>query len=517
MAIDRFLPLAPAAVLLLGAFLMQVVVPHLPPRGRLFSAPLLPLLVLPILANRSFQSGRADAPTLLSGWGLDSALTLRADAFSLAFLILVVLLLFALVLAEGTAPSSASRRMALSFLLAAGASLVFVAANGLMVGYALIVFDAIGALIWLIQERATAAIFRLLLSIVTTAALTLYGLPADSTFTHLFLVLVYWLRLGLYPFLEAGILSSRKGGQQMLWFSLSTTIGAYLVMRFPLVQPVPAAILWLVVVVMFLNGLVAWLSTRREVLLGRLFLTQMLWIMLVAPVPALVAVGLTLALTTALAAMWLVPPPGRPNLGERNWPWLYATPALATLSIVGLPFTLGWMAYSQLYARLAGDGLSAMLGVITLAEGLALAALLNYWRDLLGQPETNDLASAAGLIVAAPFLVPGLSLVALQALIGQAVNTRFDWPTPVLLMVGAGWAWAALLSYGHGRWLLRLPLSERQIVGILEITWTMRPIIDGLDQAARLILRLRLVLEGEHYLGWAILIALTGIIVLLLS
>lgn len=516
MAMDWSYPLAPAVFLLLGAFLMQTVGPRLPALLRYYLTLLIPAAMLPILANPNFRSAADQAPTVLSGWGQSGALTLRVDGFSLVFLMLVALLLFVLCLAEGPVPGVSGRKVGLMFAVAAAASLIFVAANGLTASYALLLFDAVGAVFWLARRRVDLAVLRLLLSLFSAAALALFGLPAAASFSAGLLAVAWWLRLGLYPYLEAGIAEVEDDSERILWVALSTAVAIYLVARFPAGEGLPAAIYWLVALVMALNGLKGWLTAERTTLLVHLALVQASLVLLAGPLAGAMAAALALTVSTGLAALWLTPRLGRPNLAERSWPWLYAAPALATLSLLGVPFTLGWIARSEIYGQALDSEYGLVVTLAVLAEGLALAGLWRYWRDLLRPAESNGLASAAGLVAAVPFLVPGVAAVVLEALTKEAAATRFDWPLPVLLAMGAIWLWAIFLGAGRGRWLARSPLWLGRLEQALHLEWAIAGLGRGLDYLARFILRVRLMVEGEHYLGWALLVTLTGVILWLL-
>lgn len=518
MAMDWSYPLAPAVFLLLGAFLMQTVGPRLPALLRYYLTLLIPAAMLPILANPNFRSAADQAPTVLSGWGQSGALTLRVDGFSLVLLMLVALLLFVLLLAEGPVPGVSGRKAGLMFAVAAAGSLIFVAANGLTASYALLLFDTLGAfrVAWLGRRRVDLAVLRLLLSLFSAAALALFGIPAAASFSGGLLAVAWWLRLGLYPYLEAGLAPVEDDSERILWVALSTAVAIYLVARFPAGEGLPAAIYWLVALVMALNGLKGWLTAERTTLLVHLALVQASLVLLAGPLAGAAAAALALTVSTGLAALWLTPRLGWPNLAERSWPWLYAAPALATLSLLGMPFTLGWIARSEIYAQALDSEHGLVVTLAVLAEGLALAGLWRYWRDLLRPAESNGLASAAGLVAAVPFLAPGVAGVVLEALTKEAAATRFDWPLPVLLAIGAIWLWAVFLGAGRGRWLARAPLLLGRVEQALRLDWAVAGLGRGLDYLARFILRVRLMVEGEHYLGWALLVTLTGVILWLL-
>jgi hypothetical protein len=521
MAIDWSSPLGPAVLLLFGALLMWLFGPHLVAQLRYFLALLIPVAVVPILLVPGFLSKRSDMPVILSTWGLGESLAMRADRLSLVFLFLVLLLLLVIVLMQGQRVSLPRGQLPLALALGAAASLVLVAANRLTVGYTLLVFDVLGFVFWLRRERVKLATARLLLSLITTSALALNGLAGSGSYAALGLGFAFWLRLGLYPFVEAGLGSTTDNPGQdnsgrLLWFGLSIAVGIYLPARVPLGSALPGLLTGLVVAVMMLNGLLAWLADQQTALAVRLALTQASLALLIGPLSPSLAGALASTVTPALVVFWLSPRLGRPRLAERYWPWLYAAPALATASILGLPFTSGWVTHSEIYALLAERGHGNVMAAAVLAEGVALAALWHYWSDLLRPSESNVVASAASLVAAVPFLVPGLALVILEALSNQALGVRPELPAVIWLAMAGLWLTTVFLAAGRRRWLNSIVGPAGQLAPILDLGWAFAGLGRGLDYVARRMLRFRLAVEGEHYLGWLVLLALTGVLVVLL-
>jgi hypothetical protein len=76
--------------------------------------------------------------------------------------------------------------------------------------------------------------------------------------------------------------------------------------------------------------------------------------------------------------------------------------------------------------------------------------------------------------------------------------------------------WALFLGYGRLRLMHALPFSPRTLVHNARLTWLMQSAGRALEAVGRLALRVRAVLEGEHYLAWALVIALGLALILLL-
>jgi hypothetical protein len=76
--------------------------------------------------------------------------------------------------------------------------------------------------------------------------------------------------------------------------------------------------------------------------------------------------------------------------------------------------------------------------------------------------------------------------------------------------------WALFLGYGRPRFLDWIPISRATLMSILRIGWLLRVLGHVLDTLGRGLLRIRAVIEGEHYLAWAILLILgLGLAILL--
>jgi hypothetical protein len=66
--------------------------------------------------------------------------------------------------------------------------------------------------------------------------------------------------------------------------------------------------------------------------------------------------------------------------------------------------------------------------------------------------------------------------------------------------------WALFLGYGRRRLLGALPFPVLGLMAVLRLGWLVRGLARVLDALSRILLRLRVVIEGQHYLAWAILL-----------
>ena len=503
-----FSPLAPTVMFLVGAF----VVAELPRKSHVslgFSLVILALLVSRLVFQLPISY--EDAPQVFSGWGDGSGLTMRIDGLSIAFLLIPALLLVALMWAHQ------ARDHLVLLATASGASAVFVAANGISFSYALLLFDMAGCFFWLRRAQPNLAIMRMILALTTTSVLMLAGLQQSLGLADQILALILWFRVGLLPFVEVTYarVEADKSGDLMVWFALSTAVGVYIGARF-LAIPLPRFVIILLIAVMLLNAGLAWLTNtqQRKTRLLYMILIKPALAFLIAPIVAEVSITLGLVYTLSLGILWLTPQLGRPNIRQRHWLWVYTAPFLATLSLIAFPLTVGWLASEWLYADLWASGQTVLVSAVLLAEGVALSVLYHYWQWLWAGDGVDGVAVRAALILAVPFLVPWLGGETFSIITGFDLLNRSSGP-PVSIWFTVGIIWLIALGFGLGRRAIMgaLPFNPG---AMLRLTWLWPYAGYYVDWVGRGVLRLKSVLEGMHYLGWAFLVALAGILVVVL-
>ena len=551
MLLSYFSPLAPAAILLLSALVLLIGGPRLPqtwrnhPGIRYFGAPaLVGLAGLSLLAIRLATDPDAltDELQILSGWNFvtsESAatLTVRADLLSLPFLIVVILVLLAVTLLHfdplaSTTDDIYGIKIVSWLIIGAGACFLFVAANGLTLIYAIMAFDTLTGFYWLSQKHPDLGVARLFLGILTSGAILLASLTLATAPTAAFILLgiALWLRLGLYPFLEVAIHPHWRSDARLIYFGLTITVGLYLTIR-TVGQPLPELIRWLIVLTALLGGLLAWLTSLRQndevaesaqetrsALLTWLILTEVLVILVAQPLSSGAMAAFAVGLILSLVALWVTPALGRPRLKEQAWSWPYLPAAAATLTLIGAPFSLGWVAKLSMYEAFLAGNQPVMIGVVILAEALAFSGLVRYWFTLAGGDETNSWWSTIGILAMVPFLTPGLGPFIFSALTQSNLSI-----SQVELSIGAVAITiivpviGSLLGYFRREIIERLHIPTRMVVAIASLAW-----LPGWGQilfkeAGKFGLRVRVILEGQHYMGWAIFTALVGALVILLS
>ncbi len=456
------------------------------------------------------------APTVFSSWGTGDGMTIRLDGMSLAFLLLPTLLLLALFWIRQV------NNPAAMLWPAGAAAVVFVAANGLSFSLGLLLFDMAGALYWLKHNRLNLAVARLLLSVFTTMALMLAGLPAATAMSGAFLAAALWGRLALLPFIEVARLpqSELSAGDGMFWTAVSAAVGIFTAARF-LTAPALPFIQWLTGGILLLNALLAWLHSpakegmRRKLL--RLILLQPALALLMTPLSARAAITLTLGYSLALGALWITPRVGRPSLAERHWLWIYTAPILATLSLAGMPFTFGWVAFQALFQRLS-TGPQPWPAIVILALGIGFSVLYQYWQGLLTGHDKTETTLLTALTLTIPFLLPGVAGIIFNIITGLTLSPAgASTMTGTLTYLLPVWLIAVGLGYARKTLLHQPDLDVAALETIFSLDWLWPHLRRSGDIAGRGVLRVKAIFEGTAYLAWAIFITLVSVVMVILQ
>ncbi len=589
MSIYRVTPLAPSYVLLLGAALILIVGPALTPRRRhglaivISALALLSLFFVGSGYPADLQLVRFPWPAGASQEGMiewldQPALALRIPPFE-PYLWILMLSLLAITLAERRVIDRLSPLdQSMLFAFTAVACGVVLAGNFRTLAFALLLFDATAALFALTTRHPRRAVGRLLLGVLSSAAviglaqgteyLTAHPLELGALFA-----LTVWLRLGLYPLVESEASDESPRPMRLGWTVVNLAVGLYLVSA-----GAAPWLVWLAGATTLLHGALTWLESNQERALAHLGYALAGGILTMAAVVGdgptsasllilrsawaveLSVVAASISTLAALVALELTPSPlGRTKLTRPKYLWALLPPLLATASLIGVPFTLGWERRGALYQATWEAGALGVLALVVVAEGAALSVLYRYWERLLGNPpeeaenavpagsqapaegadrtgeqvpatssqgatpspETNSgLPHEGGVwhllgatVACIPFLIPVLGP---RLVVGTPAN--FAGPSVLSAPLGlvGSLLWALFLGYGRRRLLDFLPFSRRGLASVLRLGWLSRSLGYALDTLGRIILRVRAVIEGEHYLAWAILLALVlGLAILL--
>ncbi len=542
-------PLAPAVILLLSAFVLFIVMPFVPVGWSVFRRFVAPgtvgLALLSLLGVRftvdsdSLESGAE----LLSGWNFSStesvaALVVRADSLSMAFLLTALLLLIGVTLLRSEFVAAESRyswwQMAGWLAMGAAACWLFIAANGLTIIYAVMAFDVIVAVYYLSHQHQHLAVARLFLGAITAAGVILATLSSSVAGVSGLFVLgfVLWLRLGLYPLLESFHQTNWRDDERLASFGISLAVGIFLALR-TVSDSLPWVVYWLVVMTMLLGGVLVWLtqnqsdendlpvetpSQNRALLLSQLAVVVSLLVLLSVPLPTGTGIAFGIGLVLSLMALWVTPALGRPRLSEGAWSWPYLPAASATLSLLGFPLFLGWYTNVSIYNALFRIENWAIVSLTVLAQTVALSGMVYYWLILVNGNERSNRRSVVGIIAMVPFLTPGLGPFILAAIANTGLSPQdYFVPSGGVISTMVFVAVAAIgLGYFKERIVTRLNIPASSVIKIARLNWLVKVLETGFDWIGRFVLRVEVVLEGQHYIGWAIFTALVGALIILL-
>jgi formate hydrogenlyase subunit 3/multisubunit Na+/H+ antiporter MnhD subunit len=225
--------------------------------------------------------------------------------------------------------------------------------------------------------------------------------------------------------------------------------------------------------------------------------------------------AISLALGLSLLNLWL---PGSERVGRYGL-WLRAPTGLAIASLMGLPFTMGFVGRAALYRSLFALGQPYLWGLSVVADAVLFAALFRIGADLLSDLSNKTASSewatwvshlAGALILAAPLVLLGIhpplasftaevDLPAAAELIGRADITL--WAVLLLPLVGG-----YLLHRGQKAILERSAALWKGLGALLGLDWLYRWLWKVGWGIGAVLCGLGLVTEGEGYLGWTLLL-----------
>jgi len=509
----RITPLTPILLWLLGAALIPVAGATLPPRHRRRLAVVVSTMaVLSLFFVGSRHPADVQVVRILARWLDEPAIALRVPPFEPFLWVLALSLLSISLAGDKAAAGTSPLSQALLFTLTATAAGVVLAGSYRSLAFALFIFDGTAAMLALAHRRPGPAVGRLLLGVLSSTLLIaqVQGLDRLSATPPELggpFSLTLWLRLGLYPLLEAEMPGDSSPPLRLGWTVVNLAVGLYLT-----ATGVSAWIGWLAGATTLLHSALAWLEPSRERALAHLGYALsggILWMSSAAGKgPAGVAAS-TATLVAVVALELTSPRLGRPAWSHPERLWNYLPPLLATVSLIGVPFTLGWEGRGALYRTTWEAGVPGAVALSLVAEGMALSVLYRYWRRLLKvtpAKETSLWRPLGAVLVCLPFLIP---LWGPRLLSPPASAPLEASPGAALGLVGS-LLWALFLGYGRRRLLRALPFSRQALMGALRLGWLLRALGRALDTIALTLLRIRAVIEGEHYLAWAVLLA-TGL------
>jgi hypothetical protein len=522
-------PLVPAYVLLAGALLVLATASGQESRRYWLAVG---IAVVSVLGLAIVASGNRMATDLQPGsqsvtqihvlaeWLGEPVLVSRFPAFEPLVWVLMLSLLAIVLAGRETADRTPPLSLAALFVMAAAAYGLLLAGTYRTLAFSLFLFDGTAALFMLFHQQPGRAVGRLLLGVLSSAAVLGLSQGVDVpttgplTLGGVFTLLI-WLRLGLYPLIESDKFLGPGPSLRLAWVTINLLVGLYLI-------PTGVAnwVVWLALATTVFHGTLAWLEPDRERSLAHAAHTLAGGVLVMAAAggdsqgvvaaASSILLGLVaLALTSARLGPLSRPRSAVPPAGRI---WAYVPPFLATLSLAGVPLTLGWLGRGALYQTTWAAGALGVIALVVIAEGAALSVLYRYWQLLFHDesPRKPGIWHRLGATVAAvPFLVPVLGPRLLSLLVPPQSVAVSAIPSGIGAWAGLAGPvlWALFLGYGR-RWLLNALLPWRQgLMGWLRLGWLARFVARALDALSRVLLRVRAIIEGEHYLAWAILLA----------
>jgi hypothetical protein len=195
---------------------------------------------------------------------------------------------------------------------------------------------------------------------------------------------------------------------------------------------------------------------------------------------------------------------------------------LVVASFLGVPLTPGFTVRLSLYRAALSYGDVLPLFALLFGEALSFAALLRWVRSEEAPPGLSPflLQVVALALLALPFLIVGISPAALEWLMGSASGTALPGLTELMQTLDLPLVGGLLLPLGLAYWLERRRVFIRSISSelhrllgaMLRLEWAERTLAELLSQLGRALRLFWGVIEGEHYLGWGVILALGAVV-----
>jgi hypothetical protein len=204
------------------------------------------------------------------------------------------------------------------------------------------------------------------------------------------------------------------------------------------------------------------------------------------------------------------------------WPYLPA--AAATLTLVGLPLWLNWpmwTIFATVYPASFTSNIPRIL-LIVMAIILAMSGLTRYWLKLRAgenqpDPQPHLPTTMAAFVAAVPFLVPGLAPLLLANVTQAAAGSNTDRISLALIIIAGTTLGAIGLGYFRPQLITRANIPPAVLSRIFDLQWLLLWTEKTLKQMGKVVLRVNVILEGQHYIGWALCTALVGTLIVILT
>ena len=231
--------------------------------------------------------------------------------------------------------------------------------------------------------------------------------------------------------------------------------------------------------------------------------------------PTLAAASVSILMSWLVLAL-MAPAAGhsassQPTSLARRW-LTYLPLILATTVLIGMPLTIGWVGRIALLQAMWDTRGPEMLAMAVVTAGASLSVLYRSWQTQIERSsgaQPSPWQTAGALVAVTPFLVPWLGWWCVS--LGDPGHLRLMSTDSYSIGAWVGLAgtllWAVFLGYSRN-WLPVLGGAFRaRTLHWLRLDWLVR----RAEALARVLtgslLRVRSVVEGEHYLAWALLLA----------
>ncbi len=517
---DGITPLAPLYVLLLSAILLLALGPALTARVRnwAFVAINGAALALVIWVSRGdlLDPSHTSSPIIYSlmKWSDGAILALyTTPTTSLVGGLFLALLSTALAGHDFHMRLTVSSQVLLLVLTAATYS-VLMAGTCHTLAIAILAFDCGVALWWMARNEPRHAVVRLLLGVVTATGVMFSGLEniisqPNAMFPNALLTLAVWLRLGLYPLLESETSVHSLPSIRLAWMMQHLAVGLYSVM-----WGVSPWVVWPTLITALLHGTLAWVEPGREQRLMHAAFASSGILLIVVALEGRDALwsGAPIVIMLAWLVLTMIPTSLGPLFSSVVQSIGYLPPVVATLSLCAL-LVVGAAGHGSFLDSFWNDGGPVATALLVIALGGVLSSIYQFWHEASGKvsvPSPPSRWRAVGIGIATFMLVlPYL--------------TMWWRPLPISYHAGTwiGLSGAALwaISLGYGRRVLHLlgEEGEQRFVMQLRMRWLLEAGQQLIGTMSGWLLRVRAVIEGEHYLAWALLLLICLGLVLAVS
>lgn len=380
------------------------------------------------------------------------------------------------------------------------------------------------------RRAATAIVLNATSTVCVWIATLLIENAHDSLYWHLidlaagpagWLAAAAVLRLGVYPLHQWLPIELEQGPDRAaLLFSIPPAVGLALWARLALTQNLPptSIVPQLAIISAMVGGILAWQSSPAP--RSWSYIALSLASLAVVQVGSVGAEGPSGMLTVAaLNFLFMVVSLFIARSFTWRAPWWSASAIVASLSIAGVPGTLGFIVRQQTLVGLTQSNNWLWLVGCVLAETLLIAAVLRTgFTPQDAAPPTGvlrrisfglGLATSALPLIALPLVAGWLPLVpSLSTLFGRMTGISWlAWLAPIVLGVLLAWR-APRLAASAPETAGSTPIW----VSVLRLDW-LNAALSFLMQRLTTVLRgLASVIEGEGGLIWAIIIIIVGLV-----